>query len=98
MLLSASAVTINKHKTVKNKDKMIRPEAHNYKVYIIGLLRREESQEILVVSKIIIIIILKNKIKRNAKLINVICSVLEIMKCNLLVRNVCDKSSVSYCS
>lgn len=95
MLLSASAVTINKHKTVKNKDKMIRPEAHNYKVYIIGLLRREESQEILVVSKIIIIIILKNK--RNAKLINVICSVLEIMKCNLLVRNVCDKSSVSYC-
>lgn len=96
MLLSASAVTINKHKTVKNKDKMIRPEAHNYKVYIIGLLRREESQEILVVSKIIIIIF-KNKIKRNAKLINVICSVLEIMKCNLLVRNVCDKSSVSYC-
>lgn len=96
MLLSASAVTINKHKTVKNKDKMIRPEAHNYKVYIIGLLRREESQEILVVSKIIIIIF-KNKIKRNAKLINVICSVLEIMKCNLLVGNVCDKSSVSYC-
>lgn len=34
MLPSAAAVTINKQKTIKNKDKMIEPKSLNYKIYI----------------------------------------------------------------
>lgn len=34
MFPSAAAVTINKHRTIKNKDKMMEPKSLNYKVYI----------------------------------------------------------------
>lgn len=36
MFPSAAAVTINKHRAIKNKDKMMEPKSLNYKVYIIG--------------------------------------------------------------
>lgn len=36
MFPSAAAVTINEHRAIKSKDKMMEPKSLNYKVYIIG--------------------------------------------------------------